>query len=371
MAVGYLAGSWLILQVLETLLPVFDVGDTILRYIVIVLGIGFIPALAVSWAFEWTPEGLKRDDDSPQKTEDTTKHVKTWDRITFVVMALALGLFAFDRFILSPQREAELVATATEAGAEMERSKEAEVSHASVAVLPFLSMSSGEDDEYFADGLTEEILNSLSHLPGLLVTARTSAFKFKGTNEEIPIIARQLGVAHVVEGSVRRSGQQLRITAQLIRASDGFHLWSDSYDRTSEDVFAVQEDIASNVAQALDVILDDSQRAKMRKAGIRNVQAFIQFQKGLVLFLGAHGASPRIPTLRQANEHFERTMALAPEFGDAYYHHSDLFSHIALETTEGIRSPGVTDEDIENKTSYAVKIGAVTDAAKELKLAKL
>ncbi len=130
----------------------------------------------------------------------------------------------------------------------------------SVAVLPFTSMSSGEDDSYFADGLTEEILNSLSRLPELLVTARTSSFHFKDKNLPVPEIAATLGVDHVVEGSVRRSGERVRITAQLIRAEDGFHLWSDTYDRTLEDVFAVQEDIAENIAETLDVVLNEDKR---------------------------------------------------------------------------------------------------------------
>ena len=142
-------------------------------------------------------------------------------------------------------------------------------------MLPFVPLSSGEDDGYFADGLTEEILNSLAQLPELRVTARTSSFFFKGQNLLVPEIASRLGVAHVVEGSVRRDGERLRIAAQLIRASDNFHLWSQTYDRTRDDVFAVQEDIAENIAEVLGVVLDDAAREVMRRAGIRDVEAFI------------------------------------------------------------------------------------------------
>ena len=143
----------------------------------------------------------------------------------------------------------------------------------SIAVLPFLALSNGPDDEYFADGLTEEILNSLAQLPELLVTARTSAFHFKGKDVPIQEIAAQLGVATVVEGSVRRSGDRLRVTAQLIRAADGFHLWSENYDSTSQDTISVQEDIAEKIATAMNVVMDEGKRKAMQQAGLRDVEA--------------------------------------------------------------------------------------------------
>ena len=130
-------------------------------------------------------------------------------------------------------------------------------------------MSSGPDDEYFADGLTEEILNSLAQLPELLVTARTSAFSFKGRDIPVQEIATALGVRHIVEGSVRKSGERLRVTAQLIRANDGFHLWSETYDSTSADTIAVQENIAEKIAVAMDIVLDEGKREAMRQAGLR------------------------------------------------------------------------------------------------------
>jgi TolB-like protein len=191
-------------------------------------------------------------------------------------------------------------------------------------------LSNGPDDEYFADGLTEEILNSLAHLPELLVTARTSSFSFKGQNVPIPQVAEKLGVAHVVEGSVRRDGNRLRITAQLNRAADGFHLWSDTYDRSSEDNFAVQADIAEKVAAALNVMLREEQLTRMRSTGLRNPEAFVAFQKGRELLDHAH-ALPRSETpnvLLQANKYFERTIELAPEFSLAHALHADYYLHL-------------------------------------------
>jgi len=203
----------------------------------------------------------------------------------------------------------------------------------SVAVLPFTAMSSGEDDGYFADGLTEEILNSLTALPELLVTARTSSFYFKGKNLPIPEIAATLGVAHVVEGSVRK--YRVRITAQLIRADDGFHLWSSTYDRTLNDVFAVQEDIASNIAQTLDVVLNDDKREKMKRAGIGNVEAFIAYQKGLEMMERAHSISEPIDLLPEANQYYDQALAIVPAIVDAQLQRTDLFGHMIYDNARG------------------------------------
>jgi TolB-like protein len=217
----------------------------------------------------------------------------------------------------------------------------------SVAVLPFAVMSTGPDDEYFADGLTEEIINSLSQLPDLMVTARTSAFHFKGKSLPVGEIASQLGVDHILEGSIRRAGEQLRITAQLIRADDGFHLWSETYDRRTEDTFAVQDDISQKVAEALDVILDDAKRNSMRNVGVRNVEAFVAFQKGVDLYNRAHREPNQISLLRQANQYYEQAIGLYPEFSDAYLQHSDLYSHILLTQASGVLDGEITAEDIE------------------------
>jgi TolB-like protein len=208
---------------------------------------------------------------------------------------------------------------------------------ASIAVLPFVALSSGEDDGYFADGLTEEILNALNQLPELQVTARTSSFFFKGQSLPVPEIAARLEVGHVVEGSVRRDGERIRITAQLIRASDGFHLWSDSYDRTLDDVFAVQEDIAENIAETLGVLLDDNARRLMRNVGIRDVEAFIAYQKGMVAFGAAHGSFNIIGELLIANAYFDRALEAAPGLTSARLARTDRAAHVIQSIAYGGR----------------------------------
>lgn len=219
----------------------------------------------------------------------------------------------------------------------------------SVAVLPFLSLSAGEDDGYFADGLTEEILNSLAQLPELKVTARTSSFFFKGQDVLVHDVASRLGVAHVVEGSVRRDGNRLRIAAQLIRASDDVHLWSQTYDRTRDDVFAVQEDIAENIAEVLGVVLDDSAREVMHKAGIHDVEAFIAYQKGHEAFVKAHEGMRLSDALGIANAHFDTALAAAPGLAKARLMKADLRGHIVFEIAAGIRDevyPGELEETL-------------------------
>ena len=195
--------------------------------ILLLLVIGFTMALILAWAFELTPEGLKKEKDVDRSKSIT--HV-TGRRLDFTViglMAVAILYLVVDNYVLE---QSPLVPSE-------------EIADKSIAVLPFVPLSSGEDDGYFADGLTEEILNALTQLPELQVTARTSSFFFKGQNLPVPEIADRLNVVYIVEGSVRRDGDRLRITAQLIRASDDFHLWSQTYNRTLDDVFAVQEDI--------------------------------------------------------------------------------------------------------------------------------
>ena len=216
----------------------------------------------------------------------------------------------------------------------------------SVAVLPLAALSSGPDDDYFADGLTEEIINALSQVPHLRVTARTSAFRFRGHAASISSIAHQLGVDNVVEGSVQRAGSRLRITARLVRVDDGFELWSESYDRQTEDTFAVRTDIAEKVAQALNGVLVDEIREQMQRVGTRSVDAFIAYQKGFELYERAHSEPNRISLLRQANAPFEEAVRLEPGYFPAYRLHADLYRHILISNAAGQLDGDITEQDV-------------------------
>jgi TolB-like protein len=250
---AYVVTAWLVVQVVETLFPLYGLSDAAARIVVNFLAIGLIPVLVLAWVFEWTPEGLKRDAEVDAQTPSSVAAAKRLDRIILVVLALALGYFAFDKFVLQLARDVELAELARQEG----RSEAIIESFgdASIAVLAFENMSSDSEQEFFADGISEEILNLLATVPELRVISRSSAFTYKDREVPIPQIARELNVAHVLEGSVRKAGDRIRVTAQLIEGGTDTHLWSQTWDRTLDDVFAIQDEIAADVVSQLQVSL--------------------------------------------------------------------------------------------------------------------
>ena len=309
-AIAYVAVAWLVTQVADIVFESFGTPDWVMKTLLFVIAIGFPIAILFAWAFEMTPEGIKREKDVDRSQSITRETGQKLNRMIIGVLAVAVVFLLIDKFGIQGPGDAETASI-----------------DKSVAVLPFVAMSRGEDDEYFADGLTEEILNSLTRVPELLVTARTSSFHFKGQDVPIPEIAGKLGVAHVVEGSVRRDGDRLRVTAQLIRASDGFHLWSENYDRETEDTFGVQTDIAEKIASALGIFLDEKTVGKMRDAGMRNPEAFVAYQKGVQLYNDAHNHWNIAPHLVEANRWFDRVIELEPDASRAYLHRVDFYVH--------------------------------------------
>jgi len=248
-ATAYVVAAWLIVQVVETVFPAFGFGIDAVRIAIILLAIAFVPVLVLSWAFEITPAGLKREVDLAREPVNARFPDHRLDRLILLLLAAALGYFAFDKFVLDPARDLEQIETARregQAAAVLES-----YGQKSIAVLPFVNLSSDPEQEYFSDGITEELLNLLARLPDLRVISRTSAFAFKGRSMKVGEIARELGVRYVLEGSVRRSGDRLRVTAQLIEADTDRHLWSESYERPLGDIFAVEDEIAQSVLPAI------------------------------------------------------------------------------------------------------------------------
>lgn len=202
----------------------------------------------------------------------------------------------------------------------------------SIAVLPFVDLSEQKDQGWFGDGLTEEILNSLAHVKGLNVISRTSSFAFKNKNLRVQVIADSLGVNYIVEGSIRKSGNGLRITAQLIRAKDGFHIWSNTYDRAATDIFELQKEIATKIAEGLDISLDEKAMQNMQWAGTTSADAYLAFLKGRELDDHAHQRTRFIDlaTLKKANYYYEQSSQLDPDFVNPYLFHADFFLHYVL-----------------------------------------
>lgn len=252
-ALAYIIAAWLIIQVVETLFPVFGFSDKAIRTVVVVLGIGFVPAVVGAWVFQFTPDGLQLDKgvDHPQVVSQSTS--RNLDRAIIVVLVLGMSYFALDKFVLAPDRAAVREAEV----AEQARAKAVVGFYGdrSIAVLPFENMSSDVEQEYFADGIAEDVLTLLAGIRELRVISRSSAFAFKGQGLEIREIAERLDVAHILEGSVRKSGSKVRVTAQLIEARTDTHLWAQTYDRDLEDIFAIQDEIAADVAKNLQIEL--------------------------------------------------------------------------------------------------------------------
>ena len=234
-AAAYLVVGWLLTEVLTTILPTLGAPDWASRAVILTFAFGFIPAVILSWFYEITPDGIKRDHEVDRDHHEARRAGKL-DQATIgtaVVLIILVGLFSA-RYTADETTDLSVP-----------------ISDTSVAVLPFVNMSDDRDNEYFSDGLTETLLHMLAQVPDLKVAARTSSFAFKGQSLSIQEIARALEVAHVLEGSVQRAGDRVRITAQLIRASDGFHVWSQVYDRTLDDIFEIQDEIAGEVGHAL------------------------------------------------------------------------------------------------------------------------
>ena len=220
-AAGYIVVAWLVVQVVETIFPAFGFGDEAIRFVVIAFAIGFIPVVVIAWVFEWTPEGLKKDEAAKTTKPAVAAAAKRWDQIVMVILAVAVAFFVYERMQPEPAH--------------------------SIAVLPFVDRSVGSDQAYLSDGVSEGVLDLLARIPELWVTARSASFSFRDQKIGIPEIAKQLDVNYILEGSVGRSGDALRISAQLIEVASQRVLWSNTYDRMLGDIFAIQDEIAADV----------------------------------------------------------------------------------------------------------------------------
>ena len=295
MAGLYLVGAWLIVQVASTIFPAFELPGWALRGVILVLAIGFIPVLVFSWVFELTPQGIKRDAEVPTEQSIAPLTARRMERVFLMLAVLALSYFAVDKFVLSPKPETTFAATAPTLDATLVPTEAK-----SIAVLPFANMSGKPDEDYFSDGMTEELLNVLAKVPKLQVVARTSVFQFKGKSGDVREIGSKLGVGHIVEGSIRREGEQVRITAQLVRVSDGFHVWSETYDRRLDSVFALQDEIATRIGEQLVASLVVSPPGTARSA--IDPTAYDEFLKGRALLRARKDMPTAITHFRAATE---------------------------------------------------------------------
>ena len=301
-ALVYVIAGWLTMQVVDVMFPALKLPEWLISAVAAFVIIGFPFAVIFAWAFEMTPDGLKREKDVDRSESITPQTGQKLNHTAVVILAIAVAFLLVDKFVL--QVDSEAIDSPAEIAATEEKP--------SIAVLPFVNMSGDVENEYFSDGLSEELLNLLAKISQLHVAGRTSSFKFKGTNEDLRIIGEALNVAHVLEGSVRKSGTRLRITAQLIDTQNGYHLWSENYDRELTDVFAIQDEIAGHVVEELKVHLLGAEVA-VATQGTTNVEAYNQFLRGNY-FIDNTSAE----NLEKARIAYETAIEFDPNFARAY-----------------------------------------------------
>jgi TolB-like protein/Flp pilus assembly protein TadD len=304
--IAYVVTGWLLLQAADIVFDNVPAPDWVMQAIMVALLIGLPIALIIAWAFEMTPEGLKKEKDVDRTQSITHTTGRKLDRIIIAFLVIAVLLLLTDRMFFNRTAPVQVAPLNSESTvAEVDESP-------SVAVLPFLNLSGNQENEYFSDGLTETLLHMLAQLPDLRVAARTSAFAFKGQNKDVREVASTLGVAHILEGSVQRSGDQVRVTAQLIRADDGFHVWSQNYDRTLDNIFAIQDEIAGDVASALGASLLPGQTGSMQGVATTSTDAYDNYLRAL-----EKNADFSYASLGEAESLLKNAIAADPDFFEA------------------------------------------------------
>ena len=311
--IAYMIGAWLLAQIADLLIDNIGAPDWVMKTLFVVLALGFFLSLFFAWAFEMTPEGVKResDVDRSQSITQTTGH--KLNRTIMFVLVMALGYIAWDKLSAPTGAQPEAIVTAEQPAIDK-----------SIAVLPFVNMSADADNEYFSDGLSEELLNLLAKVDGLKVAARTSSFKFKKSEADISEIGAKLNVATVLEGSVRKSGNQARITAQLIKVDDGFHLWSETYDRELDNIFEVQDEIAKAIVDALKLPLLGHDAKPLTSTSAENFAAYDLY------LLGRHEARQFSERgFKRAIDYYLASLENDPSFAPAYGGLADSYIFLA------------------------------------------
>jgi TolB-like protein/Flp pilus assembly protein TadD len=290
MAGLYLVGAWLVTQVAATLLPVFGAPGWVMKVLVGLLSVGFIAAVGFSWIYDLSAQGIRRESEVPAGEAATPDTGRRMDRLLLLAMALALGYFAVDKFVLAPGRVAsqEPVAATKAATAAPAPAAEAAAPAADakpvvrgIAVLPFDNLSPDPDNAFFAGGVYEEVLTKLSRIDELRVISRTSMERIAEDNLDVRAIGERLGVSHVLEGSVRRAGDEIRVTVQLIEATTDAHVWAENYDRKLDDVFAIQSEVALAIADQLEISLSPQLQAGLSERPTQNQAAYALYLQAL------------------------------------------------------------------------------------------
>ena len=332
MAGLYAVGAWLIVQVSGTVLPMLDAPAWLPRSLLFLLAIGFVPALIFSWVFELTPEGLRREGEVPAGQSIMSETGQRMNHMIIAVLVLAVVFFGFDKFVLTPKREAALVGSAHEDAARQAPAPAAPANDKSIAVLPLANASDNKDEQFFSDGLSENLIIALSQFDGLTVIGRNSSFQFRDSKDDSRTIGEKLGVATLLEGSVQHAGDVVRVSAELINAANGHTLWSERYDRPYKDLFALQDDITKQVATALKakLLTGDSAPAQTDRPAGGNLDAYTAFLQGKFYAARFTEADDR-----QAIAQFTEASRLDPSYALAWAELSQTATGMAARFLDG------------------------------------
>jgi TolB-like protein/Tfp pilus assembly protein PilF len=318
-ATFYAVAGWVLLQAGDLLFNALGVPTWAIKLLLGLLLLGFPLAIFFAWVYELTPEGLKREHEVHPDASITAQTANKLNVLIAVLLVVAIGLVTANWYghrndIGAATAPHQVGQAASDSNGQAGKGR-AGRDQASIAVLPFVNMSDEKANEYFSDGLTEELLNVLANVPGLRVIARTSSFAYKGKDVKIADVARDLAVDHVLEGSVRKSGNKVRITTQLIRASDSSHLWSETYDRNLDDIFAVQDEISKQVVDSLKLKLLPERQTQADIGGTHDPKAYEAYLLGRHLM--SEGGQAEAP-LRAALQSFDDAIKLDPDYAQAY-----------------------------------------------------
>jgi TolB-like protein/Tfp pilus assembly protein PilF len=298
-AVAYIVAGWALSQGIAQVFPVFDVPNWVIRSIVVLIILGLPIALILAWMFELTPQGIKRTETADAMPEATRRKKYVWIYVVVIGGLLSIGLFFLGRYTAQTPRQSEAATPS--------------ITQKSIAVLPFDNLSRDPDNAYFAEGVQDEILTRLAKVADLKVISRTSTQHFKSAPENLPQIAKQLGVAHILEGSVQKASDQVRVNVQLINAMTDAHLWADTYDRKLTDIFAVESEIAKTIAETLQARLTGSEKSSIAKAPTANPEAYELYLKGRFFWNKRTGDD-----LRKSIEYLKQAIAKDPGYALAY-----------------------------------------------------
>ncbi len=312
-AVAYIVAGWALSQGIAQVFPVFDVPNWIIRLIVLLVILGLPIALVLAWMFEITPQGIKRTETADAMPSATRRKKHVWIYVVVIGAAISIGLFFLGRYSAGNK-------TASPAG----------ISNKSIAVLPFDNLSRDPDNAYFAEGVQDEILTRLAKVADLKVISRTSTQHFKSAPENLPEIAKKLGVMHILEGSVQKASDQVRVNVQLINALTDAHLWGDTYDRKLTDIFAVETEIAKTIADTLQAKLSGSEKTAISKTSTKDPEAYELYLKGRFFWNKRTGAD-----LQTAIQYFNQAITKDPGYALAYAGLADAY---ALLTAYGASS---------------------------------